>query len=627
MKHHFQVPRAHFSYSVLSIAVLFALSSASTMVSAQTTPDEPTIVVSAARSEQVVTDALPHTTVIGRDTIEKSPASDVVSLLKMQSGLSITQNGTQGSLTGVRIRGGEVRHTLILIDGVPMNSLSAGFPALEQIPLSSIERIEVVRGNVSALYGSQAVGGLVQIFTRKPNGNDATIRVAAGNRGQRQASVQVRGGNEVVQATFGISHEQVKAVSSQNVKDVARENPFSTVNPDKDGYKNNSANGHIRYRPNTNHEFGLQFFESRGKNNYDNAYGSSDEAVQYNKTRVQNISLYAHNQFTKNWKSDVRLSQYTDRSNDFDKPSFWGTGESRFQTRTKEASWQNNIHSNFGEFIVGVSRTHQKLSSDTVYDNSKRTTTSAWVGYNLDKARHHLQLNARTDKLSDIGRENTAAVNYGFDVTDKVKVFAGYSNGFSAPNFNELFYPGYSNPDLKAEHATYTQAGVQYTDNDFGGRVTLFETRYRDKIASDSMTFLPYNVNRAKAQGIEWSGWYNVNGWNFESSLTYQAVKDRATGERLIRQPRILASLGVGKSWGKWNAQVNWQAQGNATDTGKTKVGGYGVINTALSYSPQDNLKIGLSVGNIFNRHYQTVYGYNSMPRNFLLSLQYQPKW
>jgi vitamin B12 transporter len=85
--------------------------------------------------------------------------------------------------------------------------------------------------------------------------------------------------------------------------------------------------------------------------------------------------------------------------------------------------------------------------------------------------------------------------------------------------------------------------------------------------------------------------------------------------------------LGVGKSWGKWNAQVNWQAQGNATDTGKTKVGGYGVINTALSYSLQDNLKIGLSVGNIFNRHYQTVYGYNSMPRNFLLSLQYQPKW
>lgn len=322
----------------------------------------------------------------------------------------------------------------------------------------------------------------------------------------------------------------------------------------------------------------------------------------------------------------MRLSQFTDRSDDYDSDPSFGSGYSRFQTRTKQASWQNNIHSSFGEFIVGVSREQQKLSSTTAYDYNKRNTTSIWAGYNLDKARHHLQLNARTDKLSDIGRENTGSINYGFDVTDKIKLFAGYSNGFSAPNFNELFYPLYSNPKLKAEHATYAQTGVQYADDHFGGRVTLFETRYRDKIGSDA-NFLPININRAKAKGIEWHGWYNAHDWTFESSLTYQEVKDRATDKQLIRQPRVLATLGVGKTWGKWHAQVDWQAQSDVNDANNTHVNGYGMINAALQYAPMSNVKIGLSMGNVFNRRYQTVYGYNSIPRNILLSLQYQPKW
>lgn len=626
MSHPYLAPRAPFSISILTAALLCSWSA---VAQTQLEAEEPTIVVSAARSEQVVTDALPHTTLIDRATIEQSPASDVVGLLKTQAGVSITQSGTSGSLSGVRMRGGETSHTLILLDGVPMNSLSAGsHPSLEHISLSSIERIEIVRGNVSALYGSQAVGGVIQIFTRKPNGNDATIRVAAGSHGQRQASVQVRGGNEVVQATVGISHDQVKAVSALNAADIAKINAYQTVNPEKDGYKNDSANAHIRYRPNANNEFGLHFLESRGKNNYDSQYAANNKAVQYNKTKVQNISLYANNQLNKNWKSNVRLSQFTDRAYDrYDEASSWSSGESLYQTRTQEAAWQNNIHSNFGEFIVGVSRKQQKLASDTTYDETRRTTDSLWLGYNLDKARHHLQLNARTDKLTKIGRENSGAINYGFDVTDNIKVFAGYSNGYSAPDFAQLYYPNYSNPNLKTEHGTYVQAGAQYATDAWGGRVTLFETHSRDKIASDPVTYLPININRAKAKGVEWHGWYNANGWNIDSSLTYQEVTNRATGARLIRQPRILASVGVGKSWGKWHAQADWQVQGNSTDVQKTKVAGYGVVNAAVTYSPLTNVKLGLSVGNLFNRHYQTVYGYNSMPRNVLLSLQYQPKW
>ncbi|MGL4767157.1 MAG: TonB-dependent receptor domain-containing protein [Formosimonas sp.] len=611
---------SHGAFTVRTLSAVLLATSLQTF--AQEAADEPTIVVSASRSAQVLTEALPHTTLIDRDTIDKSPAADVVELLKMQAGVSVTSSGTQGALAGVRIRGGETSHTLILLDGVPMNSLSAGSHAsLEQMPLSSIERIEIVRGNVSALYGSQAMGGVIQLFSRKPNGNDATVRVAAGSHGQRQASVQVRGGNDVVQATVGISHDELKAVSAMNPAQ-------TTVNPDKDAYKNDSANAHIRYRPNAANEFGLRFLESRGRNQYDSPFAASNTSQQFNTTRVQNISLYANNQINPNWKSNLRVSQLTDRIIDrFDEPSLWSNGQAMYQTRTQEAAWQNNLFSRWGEFVAGVSLKRQKLSSDTAYDTTQRTTRSAWLGYTLNQNRHHLQLNGRLDGLSDLGTEYAAAINYGFDVSDKVKLLAGYSNGYAAPDFAQLYYPNYGNPLLKTEHATQTHVGIQFDNDTFGGRLTAFDNRSRDKIATDPVTYKPLNLNKAQAQGLEWHGWYNAHGWRFESGLTLQSVKNSTTGERLIRQPRILASLGVGKTWGKWHGQLNWQAQGNSTDTQHTRVAGYGVLNAALSYAPQSNLKLALSVGNLFNRHYQTLYGYNSMPRNVLLSLHYQPKW
>lgn len=616
-----------YSFHTLMVTALFSMAPDKALADDANLSEEPVIVVSASRSEQVVTDALSHTTVIDRDEIDKSPVSDVMSLLKMQGGLSVTQSGTQGALSGVRIRGGEARHTLILIDGVPMNNLSAGTAALEQISLASVERIEIVRGNVSALYGSQAVGGLVQIFTRKPNGNDATIRVAGGTGSQAQASIQVRGGNEKIQATFGISHEEVKAISAQNPEQSRVEGtyggPDTVANGDKDGYQNESANGHIRYRPNDNHEFGLRFLASYGENSYDNQFSLSPESIQHNKTRLQNVSVYANNQFTKNWQSKVQVSQLTDSSRDFDSAPDFGTGSSFFESKTKEISWQNNIHSKAGEWIVGVSRARQTLSSDVAYDDTERTTTSVWAGYSLDKGRHHLQLNTRHDEITGLDSELTGAVQYGFDVSDKWRLLAEYSNGFSVPNFNELYYPRYSNPDLKSEHTTYVQLGAQYVSDDFGSRATLFETRYRDKIGTDSETYLPINIDRAKARGVEWHGWYNFDGWRIDSSFTYQDV----TGERLLRQPRILASLGVGKVWGKWGAQVNWQVQDGLLDVNQKKVAGYGVVNAAISYAVTPKAKIALRLGNVFDRDYQTLYGYNSMPRNALLSFQYQPSW
>ena len=582
--------------------------------------ESPDVVTSAARSQQVVTDALNSTTVITRADIESATVSDVASLLRQQVGISIRQNGTQGSVTGIAIRGGEPRHTLVLIDGVPLSSLSSGSAAIEQIPLSMIDRIEVVRGNVSALYGSQATGGLVQIFTRKPtNGSQADIRLAIGDKGQKQASVQMSTGNDKVQLTAGIAHEQVKAVSAQN---------SAYVNPDKDGYRNNSGNVSVRFTPNERNEFGARFFQSNGRYEYDSAYNSKT-AIQYNKTKVEQLSAYSNNQLTDQWSSQFKVSEMTDRSYAVDTPPSWGTGTSLYQTKTQDVSWQNQLTTHYGTGIAGVSYTKQKLTSDTEYDKTQRTTKSAWLGYNLDQNRHHLQLNGRLDDVSDVGHYTTGAINYGFDLTQAWRVFAGYSNGFTAPSFNYLYYPYSGNAKLKAEKATYAQAGVQYAQKNYGARVTYFETHYRDKIVSSAATYwIPYNVDRAKAQGVEVHGWYkNDAGWNVDAGLTYQDVKDSTTGAWLVRQPRVLANLSVGKTWKQWQAQADWQVQSHMKDSSTKNVAGFGVLNMSVFYSPRKDLKFGLTVGNVFDRKYEPLAGYNSMPRNFLLSVNYKPQW
>jgi vitamin B12 transporter len=366
----------------------------------------------------------------------------------------------------------------------------------------------------------------------------------------------------------------------------------------------------------------VSFFESRGKNNYDDAYAASTMALQYNRTKVQKFSLYANNRFTNNWISNVRLSQYTDRSQDYDSEPLWTDGYSLYQARTKEVSWQNNIHTSIGQFVAGVSRTHQRLTTDSEYSNTFRGTTSLWAGYVLDKDRHHAQLNVRTDKISNFSRQNTASVNYGFDLDSSWRVLAGYSNGFSAPTLNDL-YSQYGNPTLNPEYANYTQLGVQYSGERLTARVTGFENRYRDKIAYANGS--TQNIARAKAQGIEWNGSYNRDGWVVDAGFTYQEVKNSDTGATLLRQPRVLASLGLGKSWGKWQTQMSWQAQGSMKDISNSTVEGFGTLNAVVFYAPIKEVKVGLTVNNVFNRDYQTLYGYNGTPRTVLLSLQYQP--
>ncbi len=589
----------------------------------------PDAVVSASRTTQAVTDALPSTTVITRADIESGTATDVAGLLRQQVGLSIRQSGASGSMLGVAMRGGDSQHTLVLIDGVPFNNLSSGGASLEQMPLALIDRIEVVRGNVSALYGSQATGGLVQIFTRKAvSGNTADLSASLGSKGQRQAAAQLSMGDEQVQWTAGVAHEQTDAGSAQN---------GAFVNPDSDGSRNNSANIGVRVTPSERTEFGARLFQTQGHNDDDSVYGPVD-GVEFNDNRTQNATLFANHQWSDELSSALNLSHVSDRY-DYTNRAYGMSETNRYETKNQQISLQNQWNGTAGKWNFGASHLRQTLDSSVGYLTKNRNTDSAWLGYQYEHNQHHLQINGRFDRLSDLNRKNflTGALNYGYDVSPEWRVFAGFSNGFAAPSFNQLYYPPYcyagtcfesSNPNLKTEKANYGQFGAQWAQANLGARVTFFDTRYRDKIAND-IKYIPQNIAQARAKGVETHAWYSVNDWKVDAGATYQEVRDRGSDAQLIRQPRWSSNLTVGKTWNRWQAQVDWQtrsAMGDSPSYGGTAAG-YGVLNAVAHYQVDQALKLGLTVGNVFNRAYAPLAGYNAMPRNVLFSVNYKPNW
>ena len=578
--------------------------------------DAPDVVTSAARTAQAVTDAQNSTTVITRADIELASSSDIASLLRQQVGVTVRQNGAYGNLSQVVIRGGDTKQTLVLVDGVPLNNLSFGSAALEQIPLSLIDRIEVVRGNVSSLYGSQATGGLIQIFTRQTkSGTQADLRLAIGDKGQKQASAQVSTGNDKWQLTVGGSHDQIKAVSAKN----------GTAYPDIDGYHNNSGNVSVRYTPNEHNEFGVRYMESHGNNEYDQ--GEFDVA----KTDIKQVSLFANNQLTDHWSSQLQLSQSISNAKNINTSNYYGTSVSDDRTKTQALSWQNQVDLNVGHLVLGSSYTHQTIVNNSTYSErsfsqEKRDTSSIWAGYNLDKNRHHLQLNTRWDDVSDFNRYITGAINYGYDITPEVRAFAGYSNGFNAPSFWDLYGGQYaSNENLKVEKSQYAQVGIQYDHQKYGSRMTVFRNNYKNRIYLDA-NWIPQNSD-SLATGVEWHSWYADRGWNVDFGLTYQDVRFAQNNERWLRQPRVLANVSIGKTWKQWQAQVDWNAQGSMKDSNSKTVSGFGVLNTSLFYQPRADLRFGLTVGNVFDRKYEPLAGYNAMPRNVLFSVNYKPQW
>jgi vitamin B12 transporter len=581
-----------------------------------------TIVVTPTRAPQKLATPLQHTSVITRTDIESSTASDLSTLLRQESGVEIAPTGGLGAQTAIRIRGSESDHVLVLIDGVRVNSVTTGATAIDQILLDEIERIEIVRGNVSSVYGSEAIGGVVQIFTRRGQGDMKVSGSAAlGADNYRKLALAIGGELGDTRVRFGVARTQTDGFSSVRSEFVPTPFTFAPADIDDDGYRNTTLNLALSHRIQAGHEIGLTAFRSRGDIEYDGVYQNHSDQT------LTSLSVFSENQITQSWHSRVQLSHGTDDLlSDLN-----GIATDRFKTRNRQLGWNNVLNVGQGVVRLGAEGLWQQLDTDAAYSDDARRVSSLTAGYTTAIGAHDLQLNVRHDDYSDFGGATTGLLGYGYRLTPALRVSATVSNAFRAPTFNELYGPYGSNPALDPERARSAEAGLTYSGAYGLARATAFITRTRDLINFIPPTWAATNVDEAENRGVElsWSG--KLAGLDVRSALTFQNPEDKTTGLGLLRRADLFGSLSLGRQAGAFDWRAEVLASGphpdvHATTFSRVDVPGYAVLNLNLGWKPVRDWKLSGKLVNLLDKDYALVHGYNTQGRAAFIELAYAPK-
>ena len=578
-----------------------------------------TTVVTASRTEQTLADTLAATSVITRADIEQSQAQDLPTLLRGQAGVEIVQNGGFGTSASVFMRGAASNASLVLIDGVPVNSATAGTTNLAQIPVSQIDHIEIVRGNVSALYGSQAVGGVIQIFTRKGHGGPprAYAEVGYGTNNTSQANAGIAGSFEDGKTRFSldVSRFHTTGISAQD----PRFNP--KANPNRNGDDNTSVSATLSRKLGDTWEVGARLFQSDGSSSYDNAFGKPTD-LNDTDARVRQMSAYAKGNITDKWNTRVTVTQGDDYADNF----LNGKGNGNFHTSSNQIDWANEYAFRPDQKLTaGYSRLEQTVDSNAAYDRNNRHLDSGYLGYEGAFGKHQVQANVRRDVYSDFGGANSYWIGYGYHLTPRWKFMANASDGFRAPTFNELFYPGFGNPNLQPERSISKELAVQFNGGERLGLVKLtgFQTQYTNLI--QSLTVSPYtavNVAKARVEGIEltYTG-RPLFGVDVRASFTRQNPTDLDADKQLARRARQFGSVGLSKTFDKLTVGGDVFFSGERYDTAGQHLGAYTLVNLQARYDIDRSWYVSAHLDNVFDKNYQTVYGYNTLGRAIYVSL------
>ena len=578
------------------------------------------VVITASRVPQPRSQTLQPVTVITAEDIAQSGQQTLVEVLQALGGVEIVSNGGFGQPSGVFMRGANTGHTLVLVDGMRIGSATTGTTALENIPLAQIERIEVVPGQLSSLYGSDAIGGVIQVFTKGAKDAPATsANAGVGTYGTRSLGAGIRRTLGATDLSLNVGYFDTKGFDATKPSI-----PFGH-NPDRDGYRNESVSAKLAHHLAQGHELGLTVFQSDGKTHFDSGPTTDD----VNHQTLTAYSLYSSNQVTNAWKSLVRLAEGTDDSR------VMGAFPGFFTTRQPQVTWQNDILIGPGTAIAGVEYLAQHVASDTPYAQTYRNVKSVFTGYTGHYGSHYWQANVREDNNSQFGNHSTGLLGYAYALTSALRVRIGAGTAFKAPTFNDLYFPGFSNPNLHPERSHSREAGLNYQVGAHRFSATYFDNHVTDLIifvVTDPITFtgMPQNVNRAHIKGTELAYEAFIGALHVKAQATFQDPVDETSGKLLPRRARQHGTLAVSRGAGAWRFGGEVVASGARFDLPgedpSTRMHGYALLNLTASYALNRALSLRARWNNVFNREYELAQNFNTPGSNLFLGLQYQPQ-
>ena len=574
------------------------------------------VLVTATRQATRVSETLADVTVLQREDIEKASGSTALDLIARQPGVQLSNSGGIGKASSLFIRGAEARHTLLLIDGIPLGSATTGTPSLADIPLSQIERIEIVRGPSSAVYGSDAIGGVIQIFTRRGEGPlQADAFTGTGSRNTHELSAGLSGSSEIVSGSLRVSYIETDGFNA--AADPVRYKAVngSLPNPDRDGYYQTSITGSIAIRPVIGHEFGMTGYSVTGKNDYD---GGGPTVFAYANVGNSILSAYTRNQWTDHWTSTVRFGQTEDSSTNF------APNRSLFETIQNQWMVENQIGLPIGSLLIGYEYLSQKVNSTTAYTVRERTVSSPFLGYNAKLGNHSVQLAGRRDDNSQFGVKNTGNLAYGYQFTNELSARGAIGTAFKAPTFNQLYFPGYGSANLKPEEALNREVGLTWQVA--GHRIgwVYFDNRITDLIGGSPLV----NINKASIQGHSFTYTGSIEHWEINASIDIMDPRDATTGKKLPRRAEEQANVSLGYVAGQLNVGTEIQVVGtrfdNATNT--RRMNGYTLVNLFGHYQISPDVRLEARINNLFDEQYETAWAYAQPRLNAFIGLRYSPK-
>jgi vitamin B12 transporter len=583
----------------------------------------PTVVVTAARSAQNAADVLADYTLISADDIAQSNQHSVIDLLQAQRGIEVVRNGGPGTSASMFIRGADSKQNIVLVDGVRIGSSTLGTANWSALPLANIDHIEIIYGPLSTMYGADAIGGVVQIFTKRGAGSPSVSAFAGfGSDAARTFNAAVSGKADRLSYAFAAGRDRAAGFSATNPGN------FS-YNPDNDGYTRDSASGQLVFDVAKGHEVGALFLHSF----LDAQFDSGPTYNARTRQTLDNVALFANDRITEQWSSHFQLNRAADKSGS--DSSAAASGQSQINTVQTGASWQHDI--TFGADVLQLlaeRRVEQVVSSSTPVLSGERSTNSVAASYQLKRGAYLASVSARDDDSTQYGSKVTGAVAAGYRISPALRLSASAGTSFRAPTFNELYYPGFGIPSNKPERGRNAEAGIHFDNGSVQLSAVYFDNRVSDLLVTAAVCPVQaathpfgcsYNIDKGTLSGTSIAAGTQWNRFALSASLDWQDPRDDTTGKLLARRARQHARAGVEYGAGRFKGGVELIASGKRFDDAANRnvLGGYGLLNLNARYEFARDWSALMRVDNVNNKHYELARTYATAGIKFFAGVRY----
>lgn len=600
-------------------AILVALATSLTLPSIA--EENSPIIVTATRTAQTADASLASVSVITRDDLEASQAQTIVEVLQTVTGIHISRNGGIGKNTSVFMRGTESDHTLVLIDGVRASSATTGSYAWNSLSPEQIERIEIVRGPRASLYGSDAIGGVIQIFTRK--NKRSQILLGYGSNDTAKTSISLVGGDEW-KYSFNTGQEKSGGI------------PIRPNGNDPRGYDNTHAAFTLDGNINDTNKLNLSINQSEGTNELDSGTGNDDFL---NRT----INVQVKQMTTSSWNQILSLGNALDKY-----ITHSPFNPATITTKRHDISWQNNFSIGDSLLTAGIDYRMDNAVNDSNTIDNTIYNKAIFAEYQFSLLDSDWNIGARRDKNSIYDTNNTWNIALGHNITKQLRLTASHGTTFKAPSVNDIYWPFRSSPcwfdasqtcitqgniNIKPEEGKTSELGLRYQTKGFKVSANIFSTKLENLIdwetfqtGATEFTTTPSNVNKAKIEGAELQLDMPLGEWNISTRISYLKAINETTKVQLDRRPKRNLTLIAQRSFGKHSVQNEIIAHSRAKDGGgRVENNGYTLVNVTYSYQLEKDAKLSLRIDNLLDKEYITASSsfsgdYNAPNRSMFLN-------